>query len=170
VKSRKEESLNEAIKKEEGEKTFYMGAALLAKNDLTRMTFEELAREEDAHKKGVLDVYDRLKKDGTAGEWMIPAVPPFNPANWFQGARLYKVADCTDDLCALRSGLDMEERSIKYYEELAKAAEGTDEKQFYLALSYEERGHYLRIIDAIDYLNDPVGWHYVHQGSMEDGE
>ena len=55
------------------------------------------------------------------------------------------------------------------WEGLAALAADNREKRFYLTLSGEERGHYMRIMDSIQYLTDPVGWFYVKQGSMVDG-
>ena len=54
-------------------------------------------------------------------------------------------------------------------EALAGETESPFEKRYYLTLSYEERGHYLRLVDAIQFLKDPAGWYYVSERDMVDG-
>jgi rubrerythrin len=165
----KQESLKRALKKEEDEKSFYLKAASGAKSLLAKRMFEELALEEDAHGKRVLEIYETLKKDAAFKQWTTMARGPSRIEAVFQEISPESGEGCADDLCALQTGLEMEEESIKHYEILAQATNSTYEKRFYLDLAHEERAHYLHIMDAIQYLSDPVGWLYIHQKSMVDG-
>ncbi len=165
----KQQSLRRALEKEEGEKSFYLNAASGAKSLFARRVFEELAREEDVHEKRVLEVFETLKKDAAFTQWTTMASGPSRIEAVFQEISPGSSEECADDLCALQTGLEMEEKSVKHYETLVQATDSTYEKRFYLDLAHEERAHYLHIMDAIQYLSDPVGWHYIHQKSMVDG-
>jgi len=46
---------------------------------------------------------------------------------------------------------------------------GRFEKRFYLALSYEERGHALKLMDSIEYLTDPASCIYLRDGRSLEG-
>ena len=124
---------------------------------------------EDVHGKGVLEIYETLKKDAAFKQWTTMARGPSRIEAAFQEISPEKGEECADDLCALQAGLEMEEESIKHYETLAQGTDSTYEKRFEIDLAHEERAHYLHIMDAIQYLSDPVGWHYIHQKSMVDG-
>ena len=165
----KQESLKRALAKEVDEKSFYLKAAAGAKSLFAKRMFEELAAEEDAHGKRVLEIFETLKKDAAFGQWTTMAHGPSRIEAVFQEISPESGEECADDLCALQTGLEMEEESVKHYEVLAKATDSTYEKRFYLDLAHEERAHYLHIMDAIQYLSDPVGWLYIHQKSMVDG-
>ena len=165
----KQESLKRALEKEEDEKSFYLKAASGAKSLFAKRMFEELAGEEDVHGKRVLEIFETLKKDDAFKQWTAMARGPSRIEAVFQEISPGSSEECADDLCALQTGLEMEEKSIKHYETLVQATDSTYEKRFYLDLAHEERAHYLHIMDAIQYLSDPVGWLYIHQKSMADG-
>src|SRR5271157_4404343 len=165
----REERLRRALAKEDEEKSFYLQAASGAKSVFAKRIFEELALEEDIHGKRVLEIFEGLKKDEAFKEWVATVSGPSRLGELFRGISLEKAEECEDDICALQTGLEMEEKSIKHYETLVQATDSTYEKRFYLDLAHEERAHYLHIMDAIQYLSDPVGWHYIHQKSMVDG-
>ena len=165
----KQESLKRALGKEEDEKSFYLKAASGAKSLFAKRMFEELAGEEDVHGKRVLEIYETLKKDAAFKQWTTMARGISRIEAVFQEISPESGEECADDICALQTGLEMEEESVKHYETLAQATNSTYEKRFYLDLAHEERAHYLHIMDAIQYLSDPVGWLYIHQKSMVDG-
>lgn len=165
----REERLRRALAKEDEEKSFYLQAASRAKSVFAKRIFEELALEEETHGKRVLEIFEGLKKDEAFKEWTTTVSGPSRLGELFMGISLEKAEGCEDDICALRTGLEMEEKSVAHYETLAQAAESVHERRLYLTLAHEERGHYLRVMDAIEYLSDPVGWHYIHQKSMVDG-
>ena len=165
----REERLRRALAKEDEEKSFYLQAASGARNVFAKRIFEELALEEDLHEKRVLEIFEGLKKDEAFKKWITTVRGPSKLEELFHTISTEKAERCEDDICALKTGLEMEEKSVVHYETLAQAAENIYEKRLYLTLAYEERGHYLRVMDAIEYLSDPVGWHYIHQRSMVDG-
>jgi rubrerythrin len=167
--SKSETALKLAIEMEEEGKQFYLQSAGKVKSILAKKIFEELAVQEDYHIVMAKKIYSELKAEQPFKRWMTSTHGAEKLEKIFRESLIDKAKASEDDLTALRFGLDREEKSITYYEKLAGEADNPFEKRFYLTLSYEERGHYLRIIDAIEYLTDPVGWLYVSERDMVDG-
>lgn len=163
------DALTKAIAMEEEGRQFYLEAALKAKNDLAKRIFEELASAEETH----IEAFKRISKEVKDGkpirEWVTVIDKKKGVEKVFDDVLLEKAVASDDDISALRFGLEIEQKSIDYYEDLASKAEDNFEKRFYLALSYEERGHYLKIIDSIEYLTDPEGWVFLRDGRNLDG-
>jgi len=166
--NQREQCLRQAIAMEEEGKAFYLNAASSSSNQFAKNVFEALAKEEDYHIAKIGEVYRRVREGGSLSEW-ITCIAAGAPHEIFEKTLLMNAASSKGDIDALRLGLEIEEKSIKYYQDLADEATDRYEKRFYLALTQEERGHYLKIMDSIEYLSDPEGWHYVHQRSMVDG-
>ncbi len=165
----KEQNLQVAIQMERDGKAFYLKAAAGSENLLARRIFEELAVQEDFHIERILQIYEKMKKEEPLKEWVTAVAGVGNLEKVFQESLQEKARASENDLNALRFGLEIEDKSVKYYENLATYAVDSYEKRFYLTLTQEERDHYLRIMDSIEYLSDPVGWFYTKQKSMVDG-
>ncbi len=165
----KEQNLQLAIQMEKDGKAFYLKAGADAENLLAKNIFEELARQEDFHIERILFLYEQMKKDEPFKEWITTIAGVEKLDRVFQESLQEKAQASENDLNALRFGLEIEDKSVKYYENLANYALDSHEKRFYLTLSHEERDHYLKIMDSIEYLSDPVGWFYTKQKSMVDG-
>jgi rubrerythrin len=162
-------SLEIAVEMEKEGKAFFLKAAAESQSDLAKNIFRELARQEDFHIKKILEIYDAMKKKEAVREWVTTVIDADRLGKVFEESLVDKARGSENDIKAMQFGLQIEDKSIKYYEGLAAMAADNREKRFYLTLSAEERGHYLRIMDSIEYLSDPVGWFYVKQGSMVDG-
>jgi rubrerythrin len=163
----KDQCMTQAIEMEKEGKAFYLKAAAKVESPLARAVFEELAKDEERHIEKIVQIYTTMKEGKPLTEWITCVAAGVNPRITFsEGSR---AQSSTSDMDALRFGLDMEEKSIKYYQDLADKALDRREKRFYLALSQEEWTHYLKLMDSIEYMTDPVGWHYVHEKDMEDG-
>ena len=52
----------------------------------------------------------------------------------------------------------MEIKSRDYYRQRADEASSDTEKKFFKAISAEEQGHYLALVDYREYITDPDGW------------
>ena len=52
----------------------------------------------------------------------------------------------------------MEIKCRDYYKEQANLSDSETVKEFFTSISAEEQGHYLALIDYIEYIKDPVGW------------
>ncbi len=168
--SKSEGALKRAIEMEEEGKAFYLRSAKEATSDLAKKIFEQLAREEDKHIVAIRRIYASLEGSGSLKEWITTTgTNPMDLEKVFRESLVEKASASETDLAAMRFALDLEDKSVKYYETLADASENPFERRFFMTLSYEERGHYLRIFDSIEYLTDPTGWYYVHERDMVDG-
>ena len=162
-------SLERAIQMEKEGKEFYLRAAADTTNPAVRMIFEDLARQEDFHIQKIGEVFASIEKTGALSQWVTGVIGDSMTEPLF-GDKAYSEAKVSStDLEALNFGLQIEEKSTKYYDDLASQSQDKKEKRFYLTLSQEERGHYLRIMDAIEMLSDPEGWNYVKGRGMVDG-
>jgi len=162
-------SLERAVEMEKEGKAFFLRAAGGAGSSLAKNIFDELARQEDFHIRKIVEVYEAMRQNQGFAEWVTTVVDADRLGKVFEDSLIEKVKGSESDIKALEFGLEIEDKSVKYYDGLAALAADNREKRFYLTLSGEERGHYMRIMDSIQYLSDPVGWFYVKQGSMVDG-
>jgi rubrerythrin len=155
------EVLQLAVQMEIEGKEFYHKASRKSSNKLAKELFQQLANEEDVHRKKFEEIYKAFKR---VQNW--PDVEPpvekgrrlktlFAEATKTLGSK-FKVAE--SELEAIKLAMDMEVRSYNLYN--ARSAESTlpVEKQFYKTLAGEERGHHLALLDSYEYLSDPVGW------------
>lgn len=161
--------LRQAIRMENDGKEFYLRAASNATSPSVRMVFEELARQEDFHARRIEDIFSDLQKTGALKEWITCVVGDSRLDSFFDSKAAAGAEASDSDLDALNFALQVEEKSIRHYDDLAAGSEDRYEKRFYLALAQEERGHYLRIMDSIEWLSDPEGWNYIKGRGMADG-
>ncbi len=165
----KEKCMTQAIEMEKEGKAFYLSAASSAGNEFAKLVFTGLAEEEDYHIAKIGEIYERIRHEEPLKEWITCVIAPTARRDIFAEGLSSRARASAGDFDALRLGLEMEEKSVRYYQGLADNAQDRYEKRFYLALTQEERGHYLKIMDSIEYLSDPEGWYRVHERSMVDG-
>lgn len=161
--------LEQAIQMEKDGKEFYVRAAANATSPAVRMIFEDLARQEDFHIQKIGEIFASMQKAGALTEWITCVIGSSSLDSLFGDKASAHAEMSTSDLDALNFALQIEEKSMKYYDDLATQSGDKYEKRFYLALSHEERGHYLRIMDSVEMLSDPEGWNYVKGRGMVDG-
>jgi rubrerythrin len=150
-------------------KQFYVEAGHKVASPLAKKIFEELAAAEDRHIEVIEKIYDDLQTDRPLRQWLTEIGPSGKIEKVFEEGLVEKAKASEDDIKALQFGLEMEDKSIKYYESLAADTGDRFEKRFYLALSYEERGHALKLMDSIEYLRDPASWIYLRDGRSLEG-
>jgi rubrerythrin len=155
------EVLQLAVRMETDGKEFYQKASEKSGNELGKNLFQQLAIEEDVHRKRFEQIFEGLKR---AQKW--PDIEPpsekgkklrslFSEATRTLGSKV-KVAE--SELEAIKVGLDMEKKSYDLYHSRSEESTLPVEKQFYEALAGEERGHHLTLADALEYLSDPAGF------------
>lgn len=149
-------------------KEFYERAESMAKNRFVAQVFSTLAKEEEAHIRAIERIYGELKEKGKLNEWVVTTQDEVKPYI-FTPEKIEEVKDAKDDVEALKFALELEEKSISFYESMAKESQDSKLKRFFLTLSYEERGHYLRIVDSIEFLVDPQSLLMKMERSMRDG-
>ncbi|MBM4288569.1 MAG: hypothetical protein FJ135_10570 [Deltaproteobacteria bacterium] len=163
--------LQTAIQMEIDGKKFYEEAAQKAKSEGTKEIFTYLANGEVYHIQRIQEIYDALEKNPTWTEAMCEFSPPPEDPRIFSAAlaKGNMGAGDADDLKALDIGLKMEQKSIDFYQKLAKQAQDPLERRFLLSLVNEERGHYYYLVDYRNFLVDPADWYYVKEMGHVDG-
>jgi len=134
-------ALEIAMKLEEDGKKFYMVASEGSTAAFAKEMFMSLAKDEDVHLEKVKEIYKKLKEEGkwpkvvtTIGDVVkTKAVFP-------KDVEVLNMTeeDISEGVKVLGIGIEMEEKSIMFYNELAEKATDPFEARFYLALAHEE--------------------------------
>jgi rubrerythrin len=165
-------ALQVALQMEIDGKEYYLRASRESTNELGRKLLESLAAEEDIHRQKFEKIYNavRSKKgwpqidfrpDGGKGLRTI-----FARAIEVMGAHVEAAAT---ELGALKTAMDMENKTYDYYKKQEETATWDVEKGFYEALAGEEREHYLILLDYHEYLRDPASWFVQKERPSLDG-
>jgi rubrerythrin len=166
------DALQIALTNEMREREFYLKHAQRTKNPVGKRMFQQIGDEELEH-------YERLKQLHTewakAGKW--PESLPLVVSNTVIKDVLLGVLKSVDagaekdadDLEAVRTAIDFEEKGAKYYEDLRDQVTEPKEKAFFDLLSKIEREHYLSLKEAEEYLVDPVSWFRKTEHPSADG-
>lgn len=163
--------LETAIQMEEDGKKFYETAAAKAQDPGTREVFNYLAQGEVYHIKRIKEIYQSLEKDPHWTESLCEFSPPHEGARIFSEALAQgtMAAGSPTDLKAIDFALQMEQKSIDFYQRLARQAQDPRERRFLLSLVNEERGHYYFLVDYRNYLVDPADWYFIKEMGHVDG-
>jgi rubrerythrin len=160
-------ALEIAMKLEEDGTKFYMDASEKATSAFAKDMFTSLAKDEDVHLEKVKEIYKKLKEE-RAWPKVVTSIGDVvkTKAVFPEDAKDLHMTeeDISESVKVLKIGIEMEEKSIKFYDELAEKATDPFEARFYLALVHEERGHYLSLWDYREYLEDPAGWFAMKEG------
>ncbi|HEU65617.1 MAG TPA: hypothetical protein ENN57_02995 [Chloroflexi bacterium] len=155
------EILQSAVRMEVEGKEFYQKASQKSSNRLAKELFQQLADEEDVHRKKFEEIYEAFKR----GQNWPDVAPPaekgkrlkslFAEATKALGSK-FKVAG--SELEAIKIAMGMEVKSYDLYHSRSEESTLPVEKRFYETLAGEERGHHLALVDSYEYLSDPAGW------------
>lgn len=154
--------LEMAIQLELEGKAFYQTASLKSTDELGRALFARLAGEEDFHAAKAREIAESLSR----GEEPLAIEESFDDGEHlraiFADARRRmgskRRSPVARELDLIKAAMDVEEKSRKFYQTHGASARTVFERRFFTALSHEERGHYLSLVDYQEYLTDPVGW------------
>jgi rubrerythrin len=154
-------ALQMALQMETEGKEFYHMSGELSSNPLARQLFQQLAEQEDVHYARVLEIYNALT--GKLG-WPERETVPLNDKSIRHVFReaIESLGEDTSaafgEMEAMKTAMQMEDRSYSFYRSRGEEAASPAEKSFYQALTAEERDHYLTLVDSYEYLSDPQGW------------
>ncbi len=154
-------ALEKALQMEIQGQEFYHKAGQKSDNPLAKDLFKHLVEEENVHIRKINEIYQGIKsRVGWPDEETIfkherSLRSVFKEAIENLGMEV-KVS--SSEIEALKTAMDMEDESYSYYKSRAEEAASSAEKSFYKALTGEERGHYLTLLDSYEYLTDPQGW------------
>jgi rubrerythrin len=127
----------------------------LATDELTHMDMLNRALENLMEQKGwiMLDI------DRSEVEKVVPQLRK-------QDVRI-RTTEGLDELSALETALELEERGIKYYKEQGEKVESEEAKNLYKRLEEMEMSHYDLIMSELDYIKNTGFWFGVREFSLE---
>lgn len=154
-------ALKVALDNEIREHEFYELNAGRTNNPVGKAMFEQIAAEELEH-------YERLRQlhDKWAKEEKWPDTVPLKIKNTMVGNILKNVpqeakngpAADADDLQAIRTAIDFEEKGAVYYAMLRDNVTDPREKAFFELMANIEHEHYVSLKETEEYFVDPVSW------------
>ena len=156
------EVLQLAVRTEVDGQEFYQKVSQKSSNRLAKELFQQLADEEDVHRRKFEEIYEAHKRGknwpdvvGAPSEKGKELKSLFAEATKALGSKI-KVAE--SELEAIKIAMDMEIKSYNLYHSRSEESALPVEKRFYETLAGEERGHHLALLDSYEYLSDPAGW------------
>ena len=165
--------LSTALEIEKEGKAFYKKAVSRCQNELGREIFQMLMKDEGVHMDRILKIYESLKAGQMwSEEWKSIKAENKDHRVLFRemaSAHGTEITANTSDLEAIEMGIDIELRSIAFYQEHSAKAEDSLEKEFIEQLIREERRHHIILSDMKLYLNDPATFFAEHEHSGLDG-
>lgn len=131
-----------AIRKEAEAYNLYITYSQLAKNQGTKVMFEELAGQEQKHRE-ILEGVE--KKD--VSEYKLETIPDLKIGDFVDEQEFSSDMDYAS---ALRFAIKREEFSLRLYNLMAERAEDPELKKLFSALAQEESKHKLRLETEYD--------------------
>ena len=166
------EAIQTAIQMEIDGKEFYLKASLESSNGVGKKLLEQLAAEEDIHRKKFEEIFAaiRNKKD-----WPVTDYEPgggeglrtiFAEAFEELGSDIKAAAT---ELDAVQTAMNMENKSYDFYKRQSEEAAYDAEKKLFETLAGVEKEHHRVLLDYYEYLKDPAAWFVEKEHSSLDG-
>lgn len=167
------EMVGTALEMEEKGKSFYAKALSKCDNVFGKDMFSKLKSDEDVHIERIKEIYKNLTEGkGWTDIWKSHDVDDTGLKSIFRKlAKNHgeKIDMSTDDIDALKVGMDFEQKSVEFYEKHLEMAEDDLEKEFARKMVEEERGHYAALADMKFYIDNPEAWFEEKGRSLLDG-
>ena len=155
------EALKIAVQMEIDGKEYYLKASEESNNELGKKLLQQLAAEEDIHRQKFEQISDTIRNreawpqvdfhpDGGSALRTI-----FARATEQSGSEVKATAT---ELDAVKTAMDMENKTYDFYQSQVKNAAYDAEREYYEALATQEREHHLVLLDYHEYLKDPAAW------------
>ncbi|WP_448384179.1 ferritin-like domain-containing protein [Desulfosoma sp.] len=162
-----------ALEVKEKKAKLYEEAMASCSDAVGRETFRILFEAEKAHEKALFEMQEALKA-GQGWADVCRYVPPEEDLFARLAQRVSVEKDklpeaCTDEIRALETGVQLEEASIRLFEEKARETTDPSQKAFLDRLSSEEREHRRLLQDLKFYYTDPQGWFMEKSRARLDG-
>ena len=166
------EAIQTAIQMEIDGKEFYLKASRESSNGVGKKLLEQLAAEEDIHRKKFEEIYTAISNkkawpaidfqpDGGKGLRTIFAKAIEEPGSDIKAA--------ATELDAVQTAMDMENKSYDFYKRQSEKAAYDAEKNLYETLAAVEKEHHMVLLDYYEYLKDPAAWFVEKEHSSLDG-
>jgi rubrerythrin len=165
-------ALQNAIQMEIDGKEYYLKASQQSGNELGKKLLKKLAAEEDIHRQIFERIYNAIRKEKS---WPKTEFQPdggrtlrtiFARAAGQLGP---KRKTSSTELDAIKTAMDMENKTYDFYRQREQAATYAAEMEFYQALSAQEKEHHLILLDYYEYLKDPAAWFVEKEHHSLDG-
>ena len=156
--------LSSALEIEETGNDFYVKALSTCQNETGRQVLDMLRKDELIHMRRIRNIYEAIDKGhGWTEEWKDMKIDHDSIKSLFVSLKAKHADELkaeSSDLDALTVGIDLEQKSIKFYKQhMAKAADPL-EKSFLEHMIDEEQNHFFALLDMKDFLIDPAAWHF----------
>jgi len=153
------EAIKTAIQMEKDGYSFYKKAALQTSSEMGKSFFESLASDEQLH----LDVFQKLFEDKVGElEWnnLVNSSKKYIDLPIFPKdlETLEGVNPDTDELDALRIGMDSEKEAIDYYNKIKEKVTSKDIKEIINEIIEQEKNHYIILEKEFDHLDKTGFW------------
>ncbi len=165
-------ALEVALNNETREREFYLQHAARTKNPLGKAMFEQIAADELEHYQRLKELHAKWQKQEKWPESVPLVVNNTNIKNvllnTIKNVENTAKAD-TDDLDAVKTAVDFEEKGVEFYKKLRDASANIKEKEFFNLLSMIEYEHFMSLRDTEEYLASPDTWFIKAEHHMMDG-
>jgi len=163
--------LRKALEIEEKGYEFYEEAMKKVTNDEVKTLFSKLKDEEIIHAERIKKIFAQIQSQGA---W-LEDVSSYKKSDkgiqkmFHELKKEAKVEKSASELQALDVAIELEQKSITFYEENLKKVESPLEKAFLQAMVAEERSHFLALKNMKLFLEDPSAFYEELEKSHLDG-
>jgi len=162
-----------ALEMKEKKKALYDEAIKTCSDAVAQETYRFLSAAEQEHRQYLQQAYEQMKAGKSWAEAckIVPEGQDQLQDVMQQIARQQQevAATCTDDIGALESALQLEEASIRFFEEKLARVQEEEQRELLERLAQDERRHRLVLADLKYYYADPQGWYMEKSGARLDG-
>jgi rubrerythrin len=165
-------ALKTAIQMEIDGKEFYLKSSQASSNELGKKLLKKLADEEDIHRKVFEGIY---KKIGTSKGWPEIKIEHDGGKGLFTlfAAAIKKMSKdiktIPSELEAIRTAMDMENKTYDFYKKRSSLATFDGEKEFYEEIAAQEKEHHRALLDYFEFLKNPAAWFVQKEHPSLDG-
>jgi rubrerythrin len=153
------DAIKTAIQMEKDGYSFYKKAAVQTSNEMGKSIFESLASDELVH----LEVFQKMFKDKVGKEEWNNLV---DSSKKYTNIKIYPkdlktmegVNPDSDELDALRIGMDSEKEAIDYYKKIIENTTDHDMRNIINEIIEQEKNHYLILQQEFDHLDKTGYW------------
>ena len=164
--------LQTALQMEIDGKEFYLKSSKASQNSLGKDLLKRLAGEEDIHRKVFQKIYDKIKSNKGWPDVTYSGDGGQNLRTVFAKAiasMKRNVNTMPAEIDAVKTAMDMENKTLDYYNSRKQIAVYDAEKQLYDSLASQEHEHHRVLMDYYDFLKDPAQWYVKAEHTSVDG-
>jgi rubrerythrin len=151
-----------ALEIKEKMKTLYLEAAGKCSDDVGIETFRMLRKMEQEHLDRMNGIHTELTKRKVDVDscrfYDFDAADKKEVLKRIAGERKFAGKACLDDVAAIESGMELENKSNNFFTDHLKPATTSIEREFLNYMIAEERSHYIILSDLRFYYVDPGHW------------